>query len=106
MQENEIFDQMLSDYIAQNPKAAKGKVLQDFCAYAKNWFVEKGAIGVAQSPTANGIALRFKDGTERLLFSYNNEPTFNQPAMAISGTAGGNIRASGPVADTSIRITG
>lgn len=104
MPENEIFAQILSDFVAKNPEAADSKLLQDFCAYAKNWFFESGVIGVAQ--TANGFALRFKDGSERILFSPNHQNVADQPSFAISGTSGGPVRVVAPTIDTSIKITG
>lgn len=103
MPENEIFAQMLSDFLAANPEITDASVLQNFCAYAKTWFFDKGVIGVAQ--TANGFALRFRDGTEQILFSPHYQTVADQPAVAISG-GGGTGRPAAPMADTSFRITG
>lgn len=103
MPENEIFAQMLSDFTSHNPAAADAPILNDFCVYAKTWFLEKGVIGVAQ--TANGFALRFRDGSERVLFSANLQTVADQPAFSISG-GGGSSRPAAPLVDTSFRITG
>ena len=103
MQENEIFAQILSDFVAANPAETENSVLKDFCEYAKKWLVEKGVIGVAQ--TLNGFALRFSDGTERVLLSSQYRTVGDQPAMSISGSGGGS-RPSAPTVDTSFKITG
>lgn len=103
MPENEIFAQMLNDFAAANPAAADTPILKDFCAYAKNWLLEKGVIGVAQ--TANGFALRMRDGSEHILFSANYQTVADQPAFSISGGSG-SARPAAPMADTSFRITG
>lgn len=103
MQEKEIFAQMLNDFLAANPTITDFAILQDFSSYAKTWLVEKGVIGVAQ--TANGFALRFRDGTEQILFSSNYQTVADQPAVAISGGSG-SARPATPMADTSFRITG
>lgn len=103
MQENEIFAQILNEFVVKNPDAASAVILQDFCSYAKNWLLEKGVIGVAQ--TANGFALRFRDGSEQILLRTNYQTVADQPAFSISGGAGSS-RPSTPMADTSFRITG
>lgn len=103
MPENEIFAQMLSDFTQRQPAAADAPILNAFCAYAKTWFLEKGVVGVAQ--TANGFALRFRDGSEHVLFSTSYQTVADQPALSISGGAGSS-RPTAPVADTSFRITG
>lgn len=104
MPENEIFAQMLSDFAAVRPEHADSTVLQDFCEYAKTWFLDKGVVGVAQ--TVNGFALRFKDGSERILFSPNFRAVADQPAFSISGMNGGPVRITPLMADTSHKITG
>lgn len=103
MQENEIFAQMLSDFADKNPEAKDATILKDFCSYAKTWFQDKGVIGVAQ--TANGFALRFRDGSEQILFAANYQTVADQPAVSISA-GGGSSRPTAPMADTSFRITG
>lgn len=103
MPEKEIFAQILSDFVTKNSDAADVVILQDFCVYAKNWLLEKGVIGVAQ--TANGFSLRFRDGSEQILSESNYQTVADQPAIAISG-GGGSSRPTAPMADTSFRITG
>lgn len=104
MPENEIFDKILSDYVAAKEFSGDQSGLKDFCAYAKTWFAQSGVVGLGH--TATGLALRFQDGTERLLFS-NDQPTVaDMPAMSITGMTGGSVRGGGGVADTSFRITG
>lgn len=103
MQENEIFVQILNDFVAKNSDAGDLPILREFCDYARNWFLEQGVIGVAQTP--NGFALRFRDGSERVLFSAQYPTVSDQPAMSISGGAGSS-RPATPMADTSFRITG
>lgn len=104
MQENEIFAQILSDFTATRPETVDSQVLQDFCEYAKTWFLDKGVVGIAQ--TVNGFALRFKDGSERILFSSNFRAVADQPAFSISGMSGGPVRITPLMADTSHKITG
>lgn len=103
MQENEIFAQILSDFAAKTPEVEVAPILKDFCTYARTWFQDKGVIGVAQ--TANGFALRFRDGSEQILFASNYSTVADQPAVSISGGSGSS-RPSAPMADTSFRITG
>lgn len=104
MQENEIFAQILNDFLAENTMVDKD-VLQQFCDYARGWFLKSGVIGVAQ--TSNGFSLRFKDGSEKILFSPEREYSVaDQPSLSISGSSGGSVRISAPEADTSIKITG
>jgi hypothetical protein len=104
MQEKEIFAQMLTDFAATRPEITDNQVLQDFCDYAKTWFSEKGVVGVAQ--TVNGFALRFKDGSERILFSSNFQAVADQPSFSISGVGGGPVRITPIAVDTSHKITG
>jgi hypothetical protein len=104
MPENEIFAQILSDFVTANPAETENSVLKDFCEYAKKWLVDKGVIGVAQ--TLNGFALRFSDGTERVLLSAQYRTVGDQPAMSISSSSGGTVRAVAPIVDTSFKITG
>lgn len=104
MQKNEIFEQILSDFLEKHTEVLDKKVLQDFCEYAKTWFFDNGVIGVAQ--TANGFALRFKDGSERILFSPDYVTVADGPSIAISGNSGGSVRITAPIVDTSVQITG
>jgi len=103
MPENEIFSKILSDYVAAKEFSGDQSVLKDFCEYAKTWFAQNGVVGLGH--TVTGLALRFQDGTERLLFA-NEQPIADTPAMSITGMNGGSVRGGGGMADTSFRITG
>jgi len=103
MHEKEIFDQILSDFVGENPAQNDNDLLKDFCAYAKKWFADKGVVGVAQ--TTAGFALRFANGDEKTLFTPAHYEIMNQPSMQISSGSGGSMRAPMPL-DTSFRITG
>ena len=103
MPQKEIFDQILSDFVAANPDQIDNALLKDFCAYAKKWFADKGVVGVAQ--TTAGFALRFANGDEQTLFTPAHYEIMNQPSMQISGGSGGAMRAPMPL-DTSFSITG
>lgn len=105
MPENEMFAQILNDFLATNSAETENAGLKNFCEYAKTWLSEKGVIGVAQ--TLNGFALRFRDGTERVLLAATYSAVGEQPAMSISGGSGGGpLRATTPTVDSSFKITG
>lgn len=66
MAESEILDAIREDYLVANPDADAAKV-EKFCAYVVEWLAKTGIVGVGH--TANGLALRLGDGSEKLLFS-------------------------------------
>ena len=65
MPASEVMTKILEDFTANQPELETAQ-LKAFCEYAATWFVHRGVIGVGHTPA--GLALRFADGTERLLF--------------------------------------
>lgn len=66
MPEKDVLSKIGADYIAANADAAPEKV-RAFCEYATRWLLDRGVVGLGHID--NGMALRFADGEELLLFS-------------------------------------
>lgn len=86
MPARDVLSNIGADYIANTPDASTEKV-QAFCAYASKWLLDRGVVGLGH--TDNGMALRFADGEELLLFS--RELSADLPAakgvLGITGNA-------------------
>jgi hypothetical protein len=104
MLESEVLNKILEDFTAGNPDTAMEPV-KTFCQYAATWLSSRGVVGVGH--TADGMALRFADGQELLLFVPPKEtkPLLPTGEIPITGTA---TRISKPVAgdSPSVAITG
>jgi len=86
----DVLSKIGEDYIAATPDATPEKV-SAFCAYAAKWLLDRGVVGLGH--TDNGMALRFADGEELMLFS-RNVPELLPAARgvySITGEAGGKI---------------
>lgn len=83
MANSDLLEEIMRDYCEAYPDMAKGAVAH-FCSYAADWFSGKGIVGLGH--TAEGLALRFTDGSEKLLFGtiVNYETS---PAAPITGLA-------------------
>ena len=66
MPERDVLSKIGADYLVATPDAAPEKV-HAFCAYATKWLLDRGVVGLGH--TDSGMALRFADGNELLLFS-------------------------------------
>lgn len=109
MQENNaVMAQIKNDYVAENTFSEQEQaVIEQFCLYASNWFREKNVVGLGV--TTSGMALRFGDGSERLLFSnpdFETQQTQNAPTIRITGGSAPKFsKSSGLGPDTSVGIT-
>ena len=65
MPASEVLTKILEDFTAKNTELEPAAV-RTFCDYAATWLASKGVVGVGHTPA--GIALRFTDGQELLLF--------------------------------------
>jgi hypothetical protein len=105
MTAKDVLSKIGADYIAATPEASAEKVLA-FCKYASNWLLDRGVVGLGHADS--GMALRFADGEELLLFSRAAPETMPaaQGVFSITGEAGGKI--SKPVLGDapSFQITG
>lgn len=75
-----------------------------FCEFATDWMAKAGIVGVGH--TANGLALRFGDGSEKLLF--NQEPvaiSADTPSIQLA-TSGVSARQGIGGDAQSVQITG
>jgi hypothetical protein len=66
MPERDVLSKIGADYLAATPDASPEKV-HAFCAYAAKWLLDRGVVGLGH--TDSGMALRFADGNELMLFS-------------------------------------
>lgn len=102
MAKSELLKEILNDYCAQDEHKFEEAVLQNFCDYAAEWLAKRGIIGMGH--TAEGLALRLSDGSERVLFG----TTFDMPTIApyfqVTGVSGKNEKL--PNATTAFPITG
>jgi hypothetical protein len=88
---------------AQLDNQIVGLVVSGFCSFADTWLKDKGIIGLGH--TTDGLALRFKDGSEYLLLK-NDSDIYTGLAV---GVTGGNekINAKAELAAApSFQITG
>lgn len=103
MAKSAVLDEILSDYCTKSDehKFQEG-ILRAFCDFAAGWLAQKGIIGVGH--TAEGLALRFGDGTERVLLSTEFVPQTNTPSYQVTGVGG---RGDGlPNPNSTFAITG
>ena len=83
MANSDLLEEIMRDYCEAYPETEKG-ALTHFCSYAADWFSTKGIVGLGH--TAEGLALRLADGSEKLLFGtiVNYE---SGPSAPITGLA-------------------
>ena len=65
MADSDLLTEIMRDYFAVYPETSKDGI-SHFCSFAADWFNNKGVIGLGH--TAEGLALRLADGSEKLLF--------------------------------------
>lgn len=103
MPASEVLNSILDDFTAKKPELVSAE-LKAFCDYAATWLATNSVVGVGHTP--NGLALRFSDGRELLLFEPLAELVIPVPGdIGITGT---QSKITKPVAgDTpSFQITG
>ncbi len=100
MEEKELLTSIQADYLKATPEADAAAITA-FCDFARAWLQKNAVIGVGQS--AAGVALRFADSTERLLFSAANTDGYGG-AFSITGQPGKSDRTA--VDSNSVNITG
>ena len=103
MPASEVLTKILEDFTAKNTELEPAAV-RTFCDYAATWLASKGVVGVGHTPA--GIALRFTDGQELLLFEPAQEIPISLPGdVNITGT---QSKISKPAAgdSPSFQITG
>lgn len=103
MPASEVLTKILEDFTANNPTLETAQ-LRSFCDYAATWFVTQGVVGVGHTP--NGLALRFADGRELLLFEPAQEIVIPVPGDV--GITGSQSKITKPVTgdSPSFQITG
>lgn len=108
---NDVMAQIKADFDEAEEHAHENTERNDavavFCAFARAWFREKNVVGLGMTPS--GIAFRFGDGSERLLFSnpdLDSQETRSGPATLIIGNTPAKFsKGSGLGPDTSVGIT-
>ena len=95
MPASEVLNNILDDFTAKKPELITDQ-LRAFCEYAATWLATKGVVGVGHTP--NGLALRFADGRELLLF----EP----PAELVIPVPGDTVNITGTQSKITKPITG
>jgi hypothetical protein len=108
MQPNELLKTILSDYVAELGLTADNKESLDaFCAYANTWFQKTKPVGLGHT-LAEGVSIRFADGSEFPLYTPEKvfQP-FEPQSVGITSGSGGSVRAaSAATVDSSLSITG
>lgn len=104
MAKSELLDAIREDFLATGPDLGRGAI-DEFCSFAADWLAKAGILGVGH--TANGLALRMRDGSEKLLVAIDTEPSVaDTPAVGI-GVGGVSARQGiGGGESPSVRITG
>jgi hypothetical protein len=102
MPASEVLNSILDDFTAKNPELVTEQ-LRLFCDYAATWLASNGVVGVGHTP--NGLALRFSDGRELLLFE--PLPELVIPVPGDVGITGTQSKITKPVPTSpSVQITG
>lgn len=104
MVKSELLDAIREDFLTAHPDSGQSDVAM-FCAFAADWLANAGILGVGH--TANGLALRMRDGSEKLLVTLETAlDAADTPAVGI-GTGGTSARQGiGGGEAPSVRITG
>jgi hypothetical protein len=105
MQRSEVLNKILDDY-AHEDAARLTPELQSFCGYAAQWLSSRGVVGLGLAQS--GMALRFADGEELLLFEAPKDVGDQTvaPAVNITGNAGTKIVKPVLGDSASVHITG
>jgi hypothetical protein len=103
MPASEVLNNILVDFTANKPELVNDQ-LKAFCEYAATWLATNSVVGVGH--TQNGLALRFADGRELLLFEPLAELVIAVPGDI--GITGNQSKITKPVAgeSPSFQITG
>ena len=102
MAKSELLKEILTDYCAQEDNKFQEAILQQFCDFAADWLAKRGIIGMGH--TAEGLALRLSDGSERILFGTSFDTPTIAPYFQITGVPGKNEKL--PNANYTYPITG
>lgn len=103
MPASEVLSSILEDFTRSNPELELAHI-RTFCEYAATWLATKNVVGVGHTP--NGLALRFADGRELVLFQLPDAVLVPVPDAV--GITGNQTKITKPLAgDTpSFQITG
>jgi len=90
MQKSEVLAKILDDYTSESAELRTPE-LAAFCSYAAAWLRSHGVVGLGMAQA--GMALRFADGTELVLFAPATELDIQVPqdVINITGNAGSKI---------------
>ena len=103
MPASEVLNSILDDFTAKKPELVSEQ-LKAFCDYAATWLATNSVVGVGHTP--NGLALRFADGRELLLFEPAQELIIQVPGDV--GITGNQSKIEKPAGSDSpsFQITG
>jgi len=103
MPASEVLNSILDDFTAKKPELVSEQ-LKAFCDYAATWLATNSVVGVGHTP--NGLALRFADGRELLLFEPAQELIIQVPGDV--GITGNQSKIAKPAGSDSpsFQITG
>jgi|LakMenEpi03Aug12_release.lakeMendotaPanAssembly.Ray.scaffolds.fasta_scaffold1490118_1 hypothetical protein len=104
MAKSELLDAIRDAFEIAQP-SVDALAISAFCDFAADWLARAGILGVGH--TANGLALRMRDGSEKLLVNLELEPTVaDTPAVGIGVNGVSARQGIGGGEAPSIRITG
>lgn len=106
MSDQTVIASIRDAYLAANKQSpTRIKAIDHFCEFAEDWLRDSGIIGLAQH--SDGMALRFNDGKESVLFTLTTSIPDAQFFSSVNVTgAAGSVRGAAAVQDTSMGITG
>jgi hypothetical protein len=105
MLKSEVLAKILEDY-TNGDSALSTPDVQAFCEYAAAWLSSHGVVGLGMAQ--EGMALRFADGKELLLFVPPTELVVQVPQEAINITGNSGSKITKPIVgdSASFGITG
>lgn len=105
MAKSELLDEIRELFEAAHADVDRSAVVM-FCDFAANWLETAGVLGVGH--TANGLALRMRDGSEKLLVVLDNTgaAVTDTPAVGIGVNSVSARQGIGGGESPSVRITG
>lgn len=105
MARSELLEKIRDEYYAAH-KLDSSAAIAVFLDFAAIWLANAGILGVGH--TANGLALRMRDGSEMLLVETETAPSVADTAAVAIGSGGGVSarQGIGGGESPSVRITG
>jgi hypothetical protein len=104
MAKSELLDAIRDAFEIAQP-SVDALAISAFCDFAADWLAKVGILGVGH--TANGLALRLRDGSEKLLVNIDTAPDIaDTPAVGIGVNGVSARQGIGGGESPSIRITG